>query len=153
MIRLLDLPGVKELEARLELLPHLSPSNDDRCRDLLGSAASAFGLSVEWWGGIELPPLPDDWDNFDIEAWSSLDFWRAKGWDIAGPDGRALRCMAYLERALAAVIEGRAPLSTMEIEAALWRSEREREPVRDAKSRALNDNFLSLGESRRRRFR
>ena len=157
MIRLLDLPGAQQLEARLELLPHLTASNDARTRDLLNSVLDPLGFKVDWTGWIEMPEMEPGEEPIDLDAHSPpyyapdvVAFWRRRGWDIAGADGKPVQFFQLISRAMILIEEGRAGLSKMKVEASLWRRERNDNAPADPKAKKQDQSFLDLGRRGRR---
>lgn len=118
MIRLLDIPGALQLEARLELLPHLSATSDARTRELLGSVVEVLGFKVDHTGWIEMPDLEPGEELIDLDkylepewAGEEVEFWRKRGWDIAGPTGEVVRFFEMIRTVVIIIDEGRCGFS------------------------------------------
>lgn len=157
MIRLLDLPGAQQLEARLELCPGLSASSCPRTRDLLAHIVDALGFDLDFTGWIVIPDGPEneapiDYDAYEEALWSDdlVDFWQRKGWDIAGAGGKPVRFFDVVSRALIIITEGSAGSSMMKLEASLWKRERNDNAPVDPTTRHRDQAFLRLGGQRRR---
>ena len=157
MIRLLDIPGAPQLEARLELLPHLSASSDPRTRELLASVVDVLGFQIDWGGWVETPDRMPNEElidlNFYLEAEFSgeaVEFWRRRGWDIAGPGGAPVRFFDAVRNAIIVIDEGRAGFSKVAVEAALWKRRRANDSIPDPKTKKHDKSYLTFGERRRR---
>ncbi|MGH6977843.1 MAG: hypothetical protein ACRED4_00890, partial [Brevundimonas sp.] len=158
MIRLLDFPGAERLQARMELLPQASPTSDARTRELLEGIAGVLGFKLDWGGWIDYPPLAPGEELIDIDPYldAELDgegiaFWRERGWDIAGPNGKRVSFFDMVRTPLIIVEEGRCGCSKMEVEAALWSQGRSSQPSRDPVRKRQDAAFLNLGTPSRRR--
>lgn len=157
MIRLLDLPGAQQLEARLELCPGLSASSCPRTRELLAGLVDALGFDLDFTGWIVIPDAaedeaPIDYDAYEEAVWSGdlVDFWRHKGWDIAGATGKPVRFFDMVSRALIVIAEGSAGCSMMKLEASLWKRERNDNAPIDPRAKKRDEAFLNLGGRPRR---
>jgi hypothetical protein len=157
LIRLLDLPGAQQLQARLELCPDLSASSDERVRQLIAGILGVLGFGLDHWCQAELPELKPGEEPIDLEPYldAELDgtliaFWRAKGWDIAAPDGSIVRFFPAIGKAMIVVQEGRGSRSKMAVEAEMWRQDRSRRGETDPRQRRQDQGFLALGQRRRR---
>lgn len=158
MIRLLDIPGATQLEARLELLPHLSASSDLRTRDLLASVVEVLGFKLDWGGWVETPERLPDEDLIDLDFYlepefsgEAVEFWRQRGWDIAGPGGAPLRFFDAIRAAIIVIEEGRAGFSKVAVEAAIWKRRRANDSTPDVQTRKQDRSYLAFGEVRKRR--
>lgn len=157
MIRLLDIPGAPQLEARLELCPDLTAHADGRTRDLLRTVVEAMGFTLDFTGWIETPELLPGEDRIDVTAYGEaeedgvqVEFWRGRGWDIAGRDGKPLHIYPMVFTAMLIIEEARCGFSKMKLEAGLWRRERDRTAPVDPKAQRQSQSFLQLGQRGRR---
>ena len=103
--RLLDLPGVADLEARALMKPgYADPSRRDEFPEVDVVLVAVFGLSAEQ---AEDAPRPDDWDG--IERWSpsdQADTFEAEGWDVRDARRKPLRILAVFAEPLALAMRG-----------------------------------------------
>ncbi len=158
MIRLLDIPGALQLEARLELLPHLSASSDARTRDLLAAVVEVLGFKVSWGGWVETPDMTPDEELIDLDFYlepelsgEAVEFWGRRGWDIAGADGAPVRFFDAIRTAIIVIDEGRAGYSKVAVEAALWKRRRANDSHPDPKTQKQDKSYLAFGVRSRRR--
>lgn len=158
MIRLLDIPGAPQLEARLELLPHLSATSDPRTRDLLAAVVDVLGFQVSWGGWIEMPDMMPDEELIDLDFYlepefsgQAVEFWRRRGWDIARTDGAPVRFFDSIRTAIIMIDEGRAGCSKVAVEAALWKRRRANDSHPDTRMKKQEKSYLTFGERRRRK--
>ncbi len=79
--RLLDLPGVSDLEMKALMKPrHADPDARAEFPDIDATAHAAFGLTVE---AAEAVTLPADWDGIErLEGFDLTDAFAAEGWDV-----------------------------------------------------------------------
>lgn len=157
MIRLLDLPGAPQLEARLELCPDLTAHSCNRTRQLLNSILDPLGFRLDWSGCLEVPEKAAGEELIDMTPyWDAEDandevtFWRRRGWDIAIKNGRPVRFFHMIRRAMILVEEGSGGLSKMKVEASIWKRERNDNAPVDQKAKRLDHAFLELGRRGRR---
>lgn len=150
VIRLLDLPGASELEARMELLPQASPSSDDKMRSRLDRIARFLGYGVTDWGTLELPKIEDDRalrvDTDDLVLW-----WQRRDWDITRSDGKPCLIYSLIWEAMAYVELGVSGASRVKLEADLWRLKRDEKQAVNPAQRRREMTWLEFGERRRRR--
>lgn len=151
MLRLLDIPGVPQVEARLELLPSASPTSDPVTRDRISGIISFLGLKENWWGDVDVEAANDDRYIDDIPEVGLAEWWRKRGWDITRDDGSVCRCYSFLETALMYVERGVGGSSKMRAEAAIWREKRRSQQGPDPRQRRQDQAFLALGTQRRSR--
>ncbi len=158
MIRLLDIPGAPQLEARLELLPHLSASSDSRTRELLAAVVDVLGFKIDWGGWVDLPERGADENPIDLDfyldpefAGEAVEFWRRRGWDIAGVGGAPVRFFDAIRTAVIVIDEGRGGYSKVAVEAALWKRRRANDSLPDPKTQKQDKSYLAFGERRRRK--
>lgn len=103
--RLIDLPGVADLEALALMKPgHADPSRRDEFPQVDSVLASLFDLTAEQ---AEDAARPDDWDG--IERLGPADqaaAFQAEGWDVRDAKGRPLRMLAVMAEPLALALRG-----------------------------------------------
>ncbi|QDP18692.1 hypothetical protein FMM02_01195 [Sphingomonas xanthus] len=134
-IRLIDLSGVREIEAALHIPGRqILPQFDDLEDRIDEVSRRIFGLSrSETEYRFRHPHAWDDqldrvrWDssedyekwelNFELDPWSDgdEDYWEANGWDIWHDDGSELRVFPYLYRQIICVIEQLLPEARLSI--------------------------------------
>ena len=103
--RLIDLPGVADLEhaAVLKPLPGIgeTPAPDeaiDACSKAL------FGLTPD---EAEATPRPDDWDDIEYKPIpKQVAAFEAAGWDVTDNKRRPLRVLAYFNQPLWLAVRG-----------------------------------------------
>jgi len=151
MIRLLDIPGVPELDARLELVPEATATSDPVTRQRLEQIVGFLGLRLGFWGGIDAPDVAnDDW-LIDCHSEARLVvWWRKRGWDVTRDDGSVCRCYNALRPALAYIEQGCGGSSKVQVEAAIWKVQRAAQQGPDPKQRRQDEAFLALGGRGRR---
>lgn len=103
--RLLDLPGVADLEMKALMKPrHADPDARAEFPDIDGTALSAFGLSVE---AAEAFALPTDWDGIErLEGFDLTDAFAAEGWDVTDDRRKPLRMLPHFALPLALAMRG-----------------------------------------------
>jgi hypothetical protein len=91
--RLLDLPGVADLELKALMKPrHADPDARAEFPDIDATAQAAFGLSVQ---AAEAIALPADWDGIEhLEGFDLTDAFAAEGWDVTDDRRKPLRMLA-----------------------------------------------------------
>lgn len=104
MRRLIDLPGIADLEYKALLKPRMAdldareafPDIDEACRVAFGiSAEEAEGLArPTGWDGIEEKPIPKQLAQFEAE-----------GWDVTNK-GKPLRMLDHLAAPLWLAVRG-----------------------------------------------
>lgn len=103
--RLIDLPGVAELEAKALMKPgHADPTRRDEFPEVDACLSEVFGLTGE---EAEAAARPEDWDG--VERLSPLDqaeVFEAEGWDVRDARGRPLRMLAQMAEPLALAMRG-----------------------------------------------
>ncbi len=155
MIKLLNIPGVAQIEPRLTLLPMQTAENDETVRRKVEAIAAFLGLGMGFWGGIDAPISEEPHEVETVDYLDSdaeiVEFWRRRGWDVSNADGSLLRTYRVLRASMISIEIGLVPMSKVELEAAIWKVERERNRQADPKQQKQNKSFLSLGEPRRRR--
>ncbi|QTN18739.1 hypothetical protein HZ989_10835 [Brevundimonas sp. AJA228-03] len=105
--RLIDLPGVADLEAMALMKPgHADPARRDEFPEVDQVLTAVFGLTA---GAAEDAVRPDDWDG--IERLSPLDqveAFAAEGWDVTDAKRKPLRMLAVFAEPLALAMRGAA---------------------------------------------
>ena len=103
--RLLDLPGVADLELKALMKPrHADPDARAEFPDIDATARTAFGLTVE---EAEAVALPADWDGIEhLEGFDLIDAFAAEGWDITDDRRKPLRMLVHLALPLALSMRG-----------------------------------------------
>lgn len=153
MIRVLDVPGVPQLEAFLELVPGQSASGNLDVRRKIEGIAQFLGCGLDDWCRIDVPVPPDapavDFEFEDYEETFLVEIWKDLGWDVAGRDGALLRSYAELQPALISIEKGWGPISKVELEAAIWKHKKESNRAPDPREVKQNRAFLDLGAKRR----
>jgi len=103
--RLIDLPGVADLEARALMKPgHADPSRRDEFPEVDAVLVAIFGLTGDQAGDAA---RPDDWDG--IEARSPVEqaeAFEAEGWDVRDAKHKPLRMLAVMAEPLALAMRG-----------------------------------------------
>jgi hypothetical protein len=103
--RLIDLPGVNDLELKALMKPRYA---DEAYRsefpDIDDCARTAFGLSVD---EAEAVALPADWDGIDrLEGQERIEAFEAEGWDVTSDRRKPLRMLDQFALPLALAIRG-----------------------------------------------
>lgn len=149
MIRLLELPGVAEVENRCVLNDLTGTRLDHDLNRMIASVTQdIFGIDgspeayFEW--------AYDDEDDFDGEEISDIEHWRRAGWDISKASGEMMRSFSFFEAAMVCVTEGYAGKDVVELEALVWQRRKATSVESSPKIRAQNQNFLALGKVRRK---
>jgi len=103
--RLLDLPGVADLEMKALMKPrHADPDARAEFPDIDETARSAFGLTVE---AAEAFALPADWDGIErLDGFDLTDAFAAEGWDVTDDRRKPLRMLAHFALPLALAMRG-----------------------------------------------
>lgn len=103
--RLIDLPGVADLETKALMKPgYADPTRRDEFPEVDACLTEIFGLSGDQAEAVE---RPDDWDG--IEALSSqdqADIFEAEGWDVRDAKRRPLRMLGQMAGPLALAMRG-----------------------------------------------
>lgn len=138
MIRLVDMPGVPEVETRLELNDLVGVKATDHELNAMISEVlrTGFGLAgySEW-----------DWDwDFEIDDEDDVSFWKRAGWDVTDRNGLELRCTRVFDWAMALVASGEAGRPMLEIEADIWAKQQAARPPQKSPA---NDRYLQFGKS------
>ncbi len=164
MIRLLDIPGIREIENRVRLNAKTIGKATDWDLERMVDAVVYNTLKIESrpssliWDAIErsgqdievVEPEYGSMDEDDEIAASRVQAWRKIGWDLTGDDGRELQCFSCFEDALVCIEARLSGLAKIEIEQIIWTTKKAAEVRATPKERARNQSFLSLGQARRR---
>lgn len=105
MRRLIDLPGVADLEARALMKPgYADPTRRDEFPEVDACLAASFGLSGD---EADAASRPDDWDGIeDLSPQDQADAFEAEGWDVRDAKRRPLRMLAQMAGPLALAMRG-----------------------------------------------
>ena len=105
MRRLLDLPGIADLEYKALMKPrYADPDARSEFPEVDEVAAAAFGLTVDQ---AEDVPLPADWDNIHrAPVRDQVDAFEAEGWDVTDAKRRPLRMLAQFSLPLWLAVRG-----------------------------------------------
>lgn len=103
--RLIDLPGVNDLELKALMKPRYA---DEAYRfefpDIEDCARLAFGLSLE---EAEAVALPADWDGIErLAGQDRIEAFEAEGWDVTSDRRKPLRMLDQFALPLALAMRG-----------------------------------------------
>lgn len=103
--RLIDLPGVADLETRALMKPgYADPSRRDEFPEVDEVLVALFGLSAEQ---AEDAARPDDWDAIERLSGADLaDAFEAEGWDVRDGKRKPLRMLTVMAEPLALAMRG-----------------------------------------------
>lgn len=103
--RLLDLPGVSDLETRALMKPgYADPSRRDEFPEVDACLVANFGLTAEQG---EDAARPDDWDRIErLSPQDQADVFEAEGWDVRDARRKPLRMLAVMAEPLALAMRG-----------------------------------------------
>ena len=103
--RLLDLPGVADLEAKALMKPgYADPSRRDEFPEVDAVLVAVFGLTAEQ---AEDAARPDDWDGIErLSPQDQADLFEAEGWDVRDAKRKPLRMLAVMAEPLALAMRG-----------------------------------------------
>lgn len=103
--RLIDLPGVADLEAKALMKPgYADPTRRDEFPEVDACLSDVFGLTGD---EAEAAGRPGDWDGIErLSALEQSDAFEAEGWDVRDAKGRPLRMLAQLAEPLALAMRG-----------------------------------------------
>jgi hypothetical protein len=103
--RLIDLPGVADLEAKALMKPgYADPSRRDEFPEVDAVLVAVFGLSAEQ---AEEAVRAEDWDG--IERFSPVEqaeAFESEGWDVRDAKRKPLRMLAVMAEPLALAMRG-----------------------------------------------
>lgn len=158
MIRVLDLPGVRAIEARARLnaltatrVDHdLGHMVDHLLTEVLGLRGSPSSLLQAWDDYLWDNGLQDTGEDDEDDGLSDIEIWRKDGWDITGEDGKELVCFNLLAEALECIDLNLGGFPKIEIEATMWKERKANDAAPDPRAAKHNQAFLQLGGRRRR---
>ena len=103
--RLIDLPGVADLELKALMKPaYAAPESRADYPEIDACAKAIFGLTAD---EAEATPLPADLDPIDqLSPREQADAFEAEGWDVTDDKRRPLRMLAQLGPALWLAVNG-----------------------------------------------
>jgi hypothetical protein len=103
--RLLDLPGVADLETKALMKPALADVDArDHYPEIDACSQAAFGLTYDEAEGFTRPP---GWDNIENKAERlQVEAFEAEGWDVTDAKRRPLRMLSHLAPQLWLAIRG-----------------------------------------------
>lgn len=103
--RLIDLPGVADLETKALMKPgYADPSRRDEFPEVDEVLVALFGLTaVE----AEDAARPEDWDGVErLSPQDQADVFEAEGWDVRDAKRKPLRMLAVMAEPLALAMRG-----------------------------------------------
>ena len=103
--RLLDLPGIDDLELKALMKPRAAdPDERDEFPEIAETARAAFGLTPE---EAEAVALPADWDGIErLDPADRVEAVAAEGWDVTDARRKPLRMLAHWALPLALAMRG-----------------------------------------------
>jgi len=103
--RLIDLPGVAELEAKALMKPgHADPSRRDEFPEVDQALTAVFGLTAE---AAEDAARPDDWDSIErLSPLEQVEAFATEGWDVTDAKNKPMRMLAVMAEPLALAMRG-----------------------------------------------
>ena len=103
--RLIDLPGVADLETKALMKPGYSdPARRDEFPEVDEALTALFGLTAEQ---AEDATRPEDWDRIErLSPSDQVEAFEAEGWDVRDARGKPLRMLAILAEPLALAMRG-----------------------------------------------
>ncbi len=103
--RLLDLPGVADLEAKALMKPgYADPSRRDEFPEVDQVLVAVFGLTSE---EAEDAVRPDDWDGIErLSPQDQAEMFEAEGWNVRDAKRKPLRMLAVFAEPLALAMRG-----------------------------------------------
>ncbi len=103
--RLIDLPGVADLEAKALMKPgYADPSRRDEFPEVDEVMVAVFSLTAEQ---AEDAVRPDDWDGIErLSPVEQADAFEAEGWDVRDAKKKPLRMLAVFAEPLALAMRG-----------------------------------------------
>lgn len=103
--RLIDLPGVNDLELRALMKPRYADvAYRSEFPDIDDCARAAFGLSVD---EAEAVALPADWDGIErLDGPARIEAFEAEGWDVTSDRRKPLRMLDQFALPLALAMRG-----------------------------------------------
>ena len=103
--RLLDLPGIDDLELKALMKPRAAdPDERHEFPEIADTARAAFGLTPE---EAEAVALPADWDGIErLDPADRVEAFAAEGWDVTDARRKPLRMLAHWALPLALAMRG-----------------------------------------------
>jgi hypothetical protein len=103
--RLIDLPGVADLEAKALMKPgYADPTRRDEFPEVDACLTDLFGLSGN---DAEAIARPEDWDGIEtLSPQDQADVFEAEGWDVRDARRRPLRMLGQMAGPLALAMRG-----------------------------------------------
>lgn len=103
--RLIDLPGVADLEAKALMKPgYADPTRRAEYPEVDACLAAVFGLSGD---EAEAQARPQDWDGIEqLSPQDQADVFEAEGWDVRDAKRRPLRMLSQMAGPLALAMRG-----------------------------------------------
>ncbi|MBX9614646.1 MAG: hypothetical protein K2X25_03535 [Caulobacteraceae bacterium] len=103
--RLLDLPGVADLEAKALMKPgYADPARRDEFPEVDAVLVEVFGLTAEQ---AEDVIRPHDWDGIErLSPAEQTEVFEAGGWDVRDAKRKPLRMLAVMAEPLALAMRG-----------------------------------------------
>jgi hypothetical protein len=103
--RLIDLPGVSDLESKALMKPgYADPTRRDEFPEVDEVLTAVFGLTAEQ---AEDAARPDDWDGLErLSPQDQADVFEAEGWDVRDAKRKPLRMLAVMAEPLALAMRG-----------------------------------------------
>lgn len=103
--RLIDLPGVSDLETKALMKPgYADPSRRDEFPEVDDVLTAVFGMTAEQ---AEDSARPDDWDGVErLSPQDQADIFEAEGWDVRDAKRKPLRMLAVMAEPLALAMRG-----------------------------------------------
>jgi len=114
--RLLDLPGVAELEFKALMKPrYAEPGAELEFPEIDACSRAAFGLTAEEAEDVQ---LPEGWDRIERAApRAQVEAFEAAGWDVTDDKRRPLRMLPQFSLQLALAMRGLAGALPFQAEA------------------------------------
>ena len=103
--RLIDLPGVKDLEFRAVMKRDFAePEGRAEFPEIDACTTALFGLTTD---EAEATPKPANWDNIELKAVPiQVAAFEESGWDVTDDKRRALRVLGHFNQPLWLAIRG-----------------------------------------------
>ncbi len=107
--RLLDLPGIDDLELKALMKPRLADPDElydvpEIAEAIDETARAAFGLTPDEAAGV---PLPADWDGIQhLDPADMAEAFAAEGWDVLDARRKPLRMLGHWALPLALSMRG-----------------------------------------------
>jgi hypothetical protein len=114
--RLIDLPGVAELEYKALMKPaYAEPENRAEFPEIDACSKAIFGLTAD---EAEATPRPADWDDVErLDIRDQAAAFEAEGWDVTNDKRRPLRMLLQFNQQLWLALRGVAGALPFEPEA------------------------------------